>query len=106
YSQGATMGALMLVPHARRFSRILLIEGGYGQWNVQRAADFKAAGGVAVFIACGTQTCDAKATDTVTWFERAGSLAGKATARGAGHTPDGRVGDEAVAGLSWLLSQR
>ncbi len=105
YSQGATMGALMLAAHAKRFSRLLLIEGGYGQWNVQRALEFKRAGGLAVFFACGTKTCDREAHNSVTWFERAGSRARTETAPGEGHTPAGRVADEAVEGLAWLLDQ-
>ncbi len=105
YSQGATMGALMLVPHARRFSRVLLIEGGYGQWNVQRALDFKHAGGIALFIACGTGTCDEKAANTVVWFDRALCSASSETAHGEGHTPAGRVGQKAIEGLRWLLAQ-
>ena len=105
YSQGATMGALILPTHAGRFSRAILIEGGYAQWNVQRALDFKQAGGIAIFISCGTSTCSRKAEQTVTWFERAGSRAKMASAPGQGHTPAGGVGENAVAGLAWVLSQ-
>jgi pimeloyl-ACP methyl ester carboxylesterase len=32
YSQGATMGALMVVNHGRRFPHLMLIEGGSGDW--------------------------------------------------------------------------
>lgn len=103
YSQGATMGAWMLPAHARRFSSALFIEGGYGEWNVKRALEFRDNGGRAAYFACGTKVCNDKASRAVEWFERAGVAARMAFAEGQGHTPAGRVGVLAVEGLAWLL---
>ncbi len=104
YSQGATMGSLMLADHAARFSHALFLEGGFKTWNVARAQKFKRAGGEAVFIACGTNTCDGNAKNSVRWMERAGLRARFFTAEGAGHTPAGDVGLAAIEGLAWLLA--
>ena len=54
YSQGATMGALMLVEHGALFPHLVLIEGGSGEWTPGRAKRFHATGGKSVAIVCGT----------------------------------------------------
>lgn len=104
YSQGATMGALMLSKHAARFSRALYMEGGFDYWSLSRAREFQRAGGEAVFIACGTTNCERKGQNVVTWLEKSGVRAQMTHARGAGHTPAGEVGVIAIEGLGWLLS--
>ncbi len=102
YSQGATMGAWALNEHASRFGLALLIEGGYREWNVQRALEFRDAGGQAICLVCGTQTCFKHATRTVRWLKRGGVDARVTYAEGAGHTPAGPVGEAAADGLDWL----
>jgi hypothetical protein len=93
----------MLATYARRFSHALYIEGGFKTWSIARARAYHDAGGQAVFIACGTSTCDRNAKNAVRWLERVGLSARSETAQGAGHTPDGEVGLAAIEGLSWLL---
>jgi hypothetical protein len=105
YSQGATMGAWALPDHAPRFDRALLTEGGYREWNVQRALEFKRAGGRALHLVCGTASCFRHATSSVRWLQRADVDAELAYAHGAGHTPAGAVGEAARSALSWLLRQ-
>lgn len=105
YSQGATMGALMLPERAQRFALVLLSEGGYSQWSTRRARQFAENGGHAVFFACGTQSCHKGATRTLHYFAEHDVPARLGHAPGAGHTPAGPVGEVSVAGLAWLLDQ-
>jgi hypothetical protein len=102
YSQGATMGALLLPRHSN-FEAALLIEGGYEQWPVKNAREFRQAGGERVFFACGTGSCERGAERSTGWLERGGIESMGRTASGAGHTPAGPVGEIAREGLTWLV---
>jgi predicted esterase len=103
YSQGATMGALMLPSHGDTFSRLVLIEGGYSQWNVPIAKKFLASGGERVLFACGTKTCNAGAVKSAEWLEQAGLEARVEYEAGGGHIYGGTVGDRVRKSLDWLL---
>jgi predicted esterase len=103
YSQGATMGALLLPGLGAEFEFALLIEGGYEQWPVSNAREFRAGGGRRAFFACGTASCKRGATRSVRWLEKGGIEASQATADGAGHTPAGAVGEIARNALTWLV---
>jgi predicted esterase len=102
YSQGATMGALMVVEHGAEFPHLVLIEGGSGDWTLKRAERFKSSGGESVFIVCGTPSCAARATASARTLERAGLHAETRYAEGAGHTELGPVGVEAETLLETL----
>jgi predicted esterase len=102
FSQGATMGALMLVEHGARFPHLLLIEGGSGDWTLKRAERFHASGGQSVFIVCGTAPCARRATASAETLERAGVRAITRHAEGGGHTELGPVGAEAEQLLATL----
>ena len=102
YSQGATMGALMLVQHGARFPHLLLIEGGSGNFTLKGAERFRASGGQSVFIVCGTPPCAERATTTARTLERAGLRAVTRYAEGGGHTELGSVGTAAEALLETL----
>jgi predicted esterase len=95
YSQGATMGSLMLVDHGSEFSHLLLIEGGSADWTAARAARFRATGGSSVFIVCGTKPCAERATRAKPVLERAGLRAEVRVVADGGHTELGPVGKEA-----------
>jgi predicted esterase len=103
YSQGATMGALLMPNRGSDFDAVLLIEGGYEQWPVKNAREFRESGGDRVFFACGTATCERGARRSVQWLERAKVEAQQQTAEGAGHSPAGAVGELSVFGLAWLV---
>ena len=103
YSQGATMGALLMPSHAAAFPLVLLVEGGYEQWPMFSARRFVNHGGRKVYFACGTQSCNAGAQRSVRWLTQAGAEARLGYARGAGHTPTGAVGEHAREGLLWLM---
>ena len=61
YSQGAQMGLLMLLGRGALAPRLLLIEGGSGDWTEKRAATFAKSGGERVALVCGTPGCHANA---------------------------------------------
>jgi hypothetical protein len=104
YSQGATMGALMLVDHGGEFPHLLLIEGGSGDWTLARAQRFRATGGQSVFIVCGTNECGRRATRSRPVLERAG-LRAEAQVLSGGHTELGEVGDAAESLLETLVAR-
>ncbi len=104
YSQGATMGALMLVDHGSLFPHLLLVEGGSGEFSLSRGRRFRQTGGKSVAIVCGTSPCAARARRTVTVLERAGLRARAEHVEGGGHTYDGEVGERAIDVLfHWLV---
>lgn len=102
YSQGATMGALMLVDHGAEFPHLLLIEGGSGDWTRARAERFRATGGASVFIVCGTSGCAGRATRARPVLERAGLATEVRVLENGGHTELDGVGDAAEMLLETL----
>lgn len=103
YSQGATMGALMLTAHGDVFPRLILIEGGYSEWNVSIAKKFAQSGGERILFACGIRSCRAKAERSAEWVSKAGLASRVEYAEGAGHTYGGLVADKLHAALDWVL---
>jgi predicted esterase len=106
YSQGATMGALMVVEHGTLFPHLVLIEGGSGDWTRQRAARFRETGGQSVYIGCGTPSCARGAARSATALERAGLHTKTEHAEGGGHTELGPVGDLAEKWVETLAVER
>ena len=105
YSQGATMGALMVVDHGADFPHLLLVEGGSGDWTLGRARRFRETGGQSVAIVCGTSGCASRAKRSRAVLERAGLRARVEHAEGGGHTYVGIVGERAREVLDgWLLT--
>jgi predicted esterase len=104
FSQGATMGALMLVDHGADFAHLLLIEGGSRDWTLARATRFRETGGKSVFIVCGTATCSEHATRAKPVLERAGLHAEVRDVPDGGHTELGPVGVEAEKLLETLAA--
>jgi predicted esterase len=104
FSQGATMGALMLVDHGAEFAHLLLIEGGSRDWTFARATRFRETGGESVFIVCGTTTCSEHATRAKPVLERAGLRAEVRAVPDGGHTELGPVGVEAEKLLETLTA--
>jgi pimeloyl-ACP methyl ester carboxylesterase len=105
YSQGATMGALMVVNHGRRFPHLLLVEGGSGEWSFTRARRFRETGGKSVAIVCGTGPCARRAKASATLLQKVGLRARAAHGEGAGHVYDGEVGEQSRGLLeTWLFA--
>ncbi|MGE0321630.1 MAG: hypothetical protein AB7K71_37690 [Polyangiaceae bacterium] len=104
YSQGAVMGALMLMSHAETFPRALLIEGQQNDWNVAGAKRWLAAGGRRVALACGLLHCSQAYERSRQSLARAGVEVRFEYAPGAGHTYAGRVGENVAKLLEWLIA--
>ena len=102
FSQGATMGALMLVDHAQEVTRLVLVEGGFADWSVARAKAFREHGGERVLFVCGRKQCAEPATNSAHWFKLAGVPARVEYVPGAGHSHDARVEARIVSALPWL----
>jgi predicted esterase len=103
FSQGATMGALMLVDHASEVTRLILVEGGFSDWNVARARDFRARGGERVLFVCGRKECAEPARNAAHWFNAAGVAARLEYVVGAGHSHDARVEARIASAYSWFV---
>jgi len=104
FSQGATMGALMLVEHADQVPRLVLVEGGVAEWSVARARAFRQRGGERVLFVCGRKECAEAARKSAYWFKLAGVPAQVEYVAGAGHSHDARVEARVVAALPWLTA--
>jgi len=104
FSQGATMGSLMLVEHAAEVKRLVLVEGGVKDWSVARARAFRERGGERVLFVCGQKECANAARKSAYWFKLAGVPAQLEYVAGAGHSHDARVEARMVAALPWLTA--
>jgi predicted esterase len=106
FSQGASMGALLLPSHPAGFARAVLIEGGYGlyqEWNVAAARAFHEHGGERVVLACGRLRCLEQAQHTARQLEHGGLRVRVLYARGVGHGYGGAMEQELRANLAWLV---
>jgi predicted esterase len=86
YSQGANMGALMLVENGAALPRILLLEGGSGDMNEARSRRFKQTGGQAVAIVCGRPKCSSQAQRASGHLRGLGLQGDAYYVEGAGHS--------------------
>lgn len=103
FSQGATMGALMLVEHGSEVTRLVLVEGGFSEWSVARAREFRARGGERVLFVCGRKACAEPARNAAHWFNEAGVAAQVAYVQGAGHSHGERVEARITALYPWFV---
>jgi hypothetical protein len=104
YSQGATMGALMIIEHGAEFPHLVLVEGGFSEWSLGRAKRYAQTGGKSVALVCGGSGCMNRAKTAAQILERAGLRARAELAQGGGHTYVGIVGDLATDLFeNWLL---
>jgi predicted esterase len=103
FSQGASMGTLVVGRHADEFPYVVLIEG-FQQWNVALGRTFAQHGGKAVLFACGSRECAKAAVLSSRALERAGLRSRAEHAPGAGHTPIGRVEALLTSNIPWLLA--
>ncbi len=104
YSQGGIMGALFAAQHPERFSRLILIEGGYQEWDVPTATRFREGGGRRVLLVCGQAHCARGARRSLDWIRRAGLSGRREVAAGAGHTYGGEVGARVRQAFEWVVA--
>lgn len=103
YSQGAIMGALFAAKRPERFPRLILIEGGFDEWDVPTATAFGAGGGKRVLLACGIAHCLRGARRSLGWLRRAEVPSRIEHVPGGGHTYGGSVGKKVAEALGWAL---
>lgn len=103
FSQGAILGAPLLISEPARYPRALLVEGGHGAWNQNSARSYARGGGQRILFACGRESCTKSARAAAAHLERAGVKVKIVAAEGEGHTYDGRVANEIATALPWLL---
>jgi predicted esterase len=102
YSQGATMGALLLPDSALAFRQILLIEGG-GEGMLRSSAQrLKDKGTERVLFACGTSGCKGRADRVASLLGSVGIDARVVFGEGAGHTYLGAVETTVLEVTGWL----
>ena len=103
YSQGATMGVLMLIEHAADFPRLILVEGGNGDFSQRVARRYKEKGGVRVLLACGTAHCNGRAQRAAQALSGAQVDARVEYVPGAGHTYGGAVAERVAQAFAWVV---
>ena len=88
------MGILFLQQGGARDAhvrRILLVEGGFADWNIAVSEKLKESGVEKIAIVCGQVRCRESAERSVGWIRRAGIEVETRYASGAGHTSGGGV---------------
>lgn len=104
YSQGATMGVLMLIDHAAQFPRLILVEGGNGDFSQRVAQKYKEKGGVRVLLACGTAHCNGRAQRAAQALNAQTVEARLEHVPGAGHTYGGAVAERVAQAFDWVVA--
>jgi predicted esterase len=102
FSQGASMGSLVVATQAQQLPYVILIEG-FEQWNIALGRSFERKGGKGVLFACGTAQCATKAEKSQLALSKTGLRARAKHAVGAGHTPLGAVQQAVAENLAWLV---
>ena len=103
FSQGAIMGALFTAQHPEIFRNLILIEGGYDEWDVSSARKLAAGGASRVLFACGQSYCASHARRSMQWLRHGGVQPRLELAPGAGHTYAGAVGERVIAAFEWVV---
>jgi dienelactone hydrolase len=103
YSQGASMGALMLKNHGDIFSRLVLVEGGDAQWSLETGHDFRRTGGERILFVCGTSSCGRNAKRAVIQLSQAGLTARLIEVPGGGHAYWGPVASALEQAWPWVV---
>jgi predicted esterase len=103
YSQGASMGSLVMIRNPSRLPRGVLIEGGSRDWSLGVAQRFRQSGGERVLLVCGQAHCYRWAEAARAHLEKAGLQARAVHVEGAGHTYDGRVAAALRENFEWIV---
>ena len=103
FSQGATMGALMIGLAPDRFPRAILMEGGGAEWSRSVARAYAAAGGTRVLFACGRARCSEPARASIRWLGAAGVTARLVADERAGHSLAGGLAEKVREAFAWVV---
>ncbi len=104
FSQGAILGATIVIQDPARFPRAILVEGGHGAWNPGSARRFARGGGQRVLFACGRASCLASARVAAGHLTRAGVQAQVVYAEDQGHTYSGKVQEVVATAFDWVIA--
>ena len=104
FSQGAILGAPMVIENPQRFPRVILVEGGHDAWTAEGARRYARGGGQRVLFACGRASCLQSAERAAAQLKAAGLQSRVVYATDQGHTYDGGVQAAIAAALPWLLA--
>ena len=100
------MGALWLHERSNtslKFARLVLVEGGSGQWNIALSEKAHRNGLEKVLLVCGQASCLETGRESVRYMSQGGIDARLEYATGAGHTDGGHVGERVEGDLAWLF---
>lgn len=103
FSQGAILGVPLVAKSAADHPRIVLIEGGWGGWQIATARSFGKLGGERVLFVCGQKNCLQGANASQKTLERAGVQARVVGLESAGHTYGGAVHDAVKEAFPWVV---
>lgn len=104
YSLGASHAARIARQEPNYFSRLVLIEGAYGQWSAGDAAIFAKGGGQKLMMVCAQTACANGAERAVLFTKRARADAELVFPGQLGHLFDGRVASAIKTRLPWLVA--
>lgn len=103
FSQGAIMGAMIMLRRPDRYPRAVLIEGGNRAWSFASAKKFAQQGGKRVLFACGQWDCNQRATDAQRALSNAGVEAEIVFSKGEGHSYGGGVAERILETFDWVV---
>jgi predicted esterase len=105
FSQGATMGSLMLPALEQEFSYVILTEGGFQEWDTPSATKLAKQGSKRVLFVCGRLKCSNPAKHMVTLFSKT-TIQSKLVANNfAGHVYAGPLEHLVQQEFPWLVHQ-
>ena len=107
FSQGATFGVDLVARDPKRFPRVVLIEGGVGDWLPDAANEFGAHGGKRVLFACGLKRRFPLAEAMADELESRGIASKTVMGKSPGkdeymHWYNGPVAEEIRASFAWV----
>ena len=103
FSQGAIMGAAIMISQPSRYPVGVLVEGGQQAWTRANAKRFAEAGGRRVLFACGQGDCEAKSKRAAAVLSKQAVASQVVLAKGMGHTYDGAVARQIAAQFAWVV---
>lgn len=104
FSQGAILGATLLIHAPAQFPRAILVEGGHGAWSADSARTFARGGGQRILFACGRESCERSARRAAAELLRAGVQTKVVYAPDQGHTYDAKVKEQVAAAFGWVTA--
>lgn len=103
FSQGAIMGASIMVRRPDRYPRAVLIEGGNRAWYAANAKSFAEGGGKRILFACGQWVCNQRSATAIRGLSKQGVKAQVVFSKGQGHTYGGAVATDIASLFDWVV---